>query len=90
MKHEALSITANALAITSQLLAIGIEVGIVAGGFYIYKKLTDEPKEGTVIGDPDAVLVPEGYELVPINKKKEPTFKERWEKIGKIVKAVIG
>ena len=90
MKHEALSITANALAITSQLLAIGIEVGIVAGGFYIYKKLTDEPKEATVISDPDAVLVPEGYELVPINKKKEPTFKERWEKIGKIVKAVVG
>ena len=93
MKHEALSITANALAITSQLLAIGIEVGIVAGGFYIYKKLTDEPKvEHTPIMnmDPDAVLVPEGYELVPINKKKEPTFKERWEKIGKIVKAVVG
>jgi len=90
MKHEALSITANALAITSQLLAIGIEVGIVAGGFYIYKKLTDEPKEAAVIGDPDTVLVPEGYELVPVNKKKEPTFKERWEKIGKIVKAVVG
>ena len=93
MKHEALSITANALAITSQLLAIGIEVGIVAGGFYIYKKLTDEPKiEHTLVMnmDPDAVLVPEGYELVPINKKKEPTFKERWEKIGKIVKAVVG
>lgn len=94
MKHEALSVTANALAITSQLLAIGIEVGIIAGGFYIYKKLTDEPKiaeHAQVMNmDPDAVLVPEGYELVPIKGKKELTFKERWEKIGKIVKAVVG
>lgn len=93
MKHEALSITANALAITSQLLAIGIEVGIVAGGYYIYKKLTDEPKiaEHTPVMnmEADAVLVPEGYELVPIKGKKEPTFKERWEKIGRIVKAVL-
>lgn len=93
MKHDALAVTTNSLAIISQLLAIGIEVGIVAGGFYIYKKLADEPKSETVampINDGDAVIIPDGYELVPVSKKKEPTFKERWEKIGKIVKAVVG
>lgn len=94
MKHDALAVTTNSLAIISQLLAIGIEVGIVAGGFYIYKKLTDEPKVEAISAplnmEPDAVLIPEGYELVPVSKKKEPTFKERWEKIGKIVKAVVG
>ena len=45
MKHEALTVTAQALAITSQLLAIGIEVGIIAGGIYFYKKVIQEPKE---------------------------------------------
>ena len=96
MKTDALTATAQALAITSQLLAIGIEVGIVAGGFYIYKKLTTEqrteelPAIRHVDDNMEAILIPEGYELVPAKGKKELSFKERWEKIGKIVKAVIG
>lgn len=81
MKHEALATTAQALAITSQLLAIGIEIGIIAGGFYIYRKVTAENK-------PDAVLVPEGMQLVPVEPDKK-TWKEKWAKAKKIVKAVI-
>ena len=81
MKHESLALTAQALAITSQLLAIGIEVSIVAGGFYIYRKVTAEDK-------PDAVLVPEGMQLVPVEPEKK-TWKEKWQKVKKIAKAVI-
>lgn len=91
MRSTALSTTSDCLTIISQLLMIGIEVAFIGGGIYIYKKLTDEPaKVQMVTSDPDAVLVPDGYELVPVGKKRESTFKERWEKIGKIVKAVVG
>lgn len=83
----ALATTAQALAITSQLLAIGIEVGIIAGGFYIYKKITEDKPEAV----PSAVLVPSDTTPVQIiNQTQEPTFKQRWDKIGRIFKAVIG
>lgn len=82
IKHEALATTAQALAITSQLLAIGIEVGIIAGGFYIYKKVTEDSTKT------DAVLVPEGMQLVPVQPEKK-SWKEKWQKVKKIAKAVI-
>lgn len=46
--HNTIMITAQALSITSQLLAIGIEVGILAGGYLLYKKLTEEPEQPVV------------------------------------------
>lgn len=83
----ALVIAEQALAITSQLLAIGIEVGIVAGGVYIYKKLTDDKPETA----PSAVLIPSDVASEPIAaQSSEPTFRERWDKIGRIFKAVVG
>ena len=91
MRTNALSVTSDCLTIVSQLLMIGIEAAIIGGGVYAYKKLTDAPRSVRMIpDDPDAVLVPEGYQLVPIKDGKEPTFKERWDKIGRIFKAVVG
>lgn len=85
MKHEALSVTSQALAITSQLLAIGIEVGVIAGGFYIYKKvkaeLNPEPEQ-------TPILHTDG-EVGQIIQVKKPTWKEKFVKAKKIMKAVI-
>ena len=45
---KALNLAVGTLAVTSQLLAIGIELGILAGGYYIFKKFVMEPDgEGT-------------------------------------------
>ena len=72
---NALIVTSQALSITSQLLAIGIEIGIVAGGYFLYQKvkreLTEEEKPQVV---------------EPVVKKK--TLKERFSKVSKIFKAV--
>ena len=72
---NALIVTSQALSITSQLLAIGIEIGIVAGGYFLYQKvkreLTEEEKTQVV---------------EPVVKKK--TLKERFSKVSKIFKAV--
>ena len=88
MKENALAVTSQALAITSNLLAITIEVGIIVGGVVVYKKLTDKPKEEpqpqpqVQFAEPP-VVIQEPY-------PKEPTFRERWDKIGRIFKAVVG
>ena len=84
MKHifqeRALAITAQTLAITSSLLAIGIEAGIIAGGYYIFKKMTETldttQKEA-------AVVVQEPY-------PKKKTLRDKLGKIKNIVGAVIG
>jgi len=85
MKHEALSVTSQALAITSQLLAIGIEVGVIAGGFYIYKKvraeLNPEPEQ--------TPLIHKDSDDIQMVQVKKPTWKEKFAKAKKIVKAVI-
>lgn len=77
MKNDALATTAQVLAITSNLLAIFIETGIIVGGIYICKK----------ISEPEQKALPEqGVMLVPVEKKL--TFKERFNKAKNIVKAV--
>lgn len=72
---NALIVTSQALSITSQLLAIGIEIGIIAGGYFLYQKvkreLTEEEKPQVV---------------EPVVTKK--TLKERFSKVSKIFKAV--
>lgn len=78
MKNDALSTAAQALAITSNLLAIGIEVGLIAGGIYIYKKIS-EPEQKAL---PDNTVM-----LIPAPSK--PTMKERLSKIKNIIKVVI-
>lgn len=83
MKNSALNTATQALTLTSQLLAISIEIGIIAGGYYIYKKVN----EPCAKHESDVVLVPDGYELVPV--KKKPTLKEKWQKAKKIIKAVV-
>lgn len=84
---DVLATTSQALAITSQILAIGIEATIIAGGFYIYRKFLAKPEISEKSGS-DTVLVPEGYELVQ-TPKQETSFKERWEKFGRIFRAVL-
>lgn len=86
MKSDhALIVTAQALSITSQLLAIGIEIGIIAGGYLVYQKVKKEfeaEPEKTNISknvDPNSVV------LVPVSTRT--TFKERWDKAKKIVRA---
>ena len=72
---NALIVTSQALSITSQLLAIGIEIGFIAGGYFLYQKvkreLTEEEKPQVV---------------EPVVTKK--TLKERFSKVSKIFKAV--
>lgn len=71
---NALIVTSQALSITSQLLAIGIEIGIVAGGYFLYQKVKKEfTEEKTQVE-------------APVVEKK--TLKERFGKISKIFKAV--
>ncbi len=77
MKNDALATTAQVLAITSNLLAIFIETGIIVGGIYICKKIS-EPEQKT--------LPEQGVVLVPVEKKL--TLKERFNKAKNIVKAV--
>ena len=77
MKNDALATTTQVLAITSNLLAIFIETGIIVGGIYICKK----------ISEPEQKALPEqGVVLVPVEKKL--TLKERFHKAKNIVKAV--
>lgn len=83
MKNDALATTAQALSVISQILAITVEAGIIVGGYLIYKNITEkdnEPQTG----------VQEGVVLVPIAYAGKTTFKEKMEKIKRIVKAVIG
>ena len=75
MKSDALSVTANSLAIVAQLLAIGIEVGVIVGGVCIYKKLTAT----------EVVQIPQE----PQNASEKKSWKEKWQKVKKIAKAVI-
>lgn len=71
---NALIVTSQALSITSQLLAIGIEIGIVAGGYFLYQKVKKE------LTEEEKVMVE--------SKPEKKTFKERFGKISKIFKAV--
>lgn len=84
MKRSALEVTSQSLAIVSQLLAIGIEVGLLAGGVYVYKKLTTKPVQET------AKPAEEPLCTAVAAKEKEASFKERWDKLGRIFKAVVG
>lgn len=94
MNRDPLSVAANALAVTSSLLAIGIEVGIIAGGFYIYRKVKNElaeektqEKKATVT----TVLVDDDGKPIVVYKESYPkksALKERWAKVKKIFKAV--
>lgn len=70
-----LIVTSQALSITSQLLAIGIEIGIVAGGYFLYKKIKKELTEEKV------------QTVAPVSENKK-TLKERFSKVSKIFKAV--
>lgn len=84
--NKALETTANALAITSSLLAIGIELGIIGGGYYIYKKFFADPepkkKEEPVV----KVLASEDEtDILPAKN----TPKEKLRKVGAIVRAVL-
>ncbi len=82
--NDTLSITANSLAIVAQLLAIGIEVGVIAGGVYVYKKFVVDEKKSTVSNTVDT------ENLVSVQPEpKKMTFKEKWQKVKKIAKAVI-
>ncbi len=81
---QALAATAQSLSIVSQLLAITIEVGIIAGGYFVYKKIKDETTEKK---EPEVVLIPDGMQLVPVEQK--PTFREKFEKAKKIFHAIV-
>ena len=78
----ALITTAQCLSITSQLLAIGIEVGILAGGYYVWQKIKKELEE------PEPQPVP----VIVTNDISSPTkkvgWKQKWAKVKSIVKAV--
>lgn len=77
--NKALETTANALAITSSLLAIGIELGIIGGGYYIYKKF---------FADPEPKKKKEPVDETDILPTKN-TPKEKLRKVGTIVRAVL-
>ena len=84
MKHNPLETTSQVLTIISQIGLIGIEAGFIAGGYFLYKKITAEDKLVQ-----EVVEVPEGMQLVPVKEKKKQTWKQKWSKIRKIAKAVI-
>lgn len=73
---NALIVTANALSVTSQLLAIGIEIGIIIGGYCLFKKAKEE------------LLAEEPQPTIPVEESK-PTFKQKLEKVKKIFHAVV-
>lgn len=81
--NKALETTANALAITSGLLAIGIELGLIGGGYYLYKKYLAEPKNT----DP-TVRVLASEDDVDISEPKNPP-REKLRKVGSIIRAVL-
>ena len=76
--------TAQCLNITSQLLAIGIEVAIIAGGYLLYKKITKELTEEEKTKN--AIMV----EQIPYPPKSKLTVKQMWTKTKKIFKAIVG
>lgn len=76
--------TAQCLNMTSQVLAIGIEVAIIAGGYLLYKKITKELTEEEAKKE---IVI----EQVPYPPKSEkPTVKQMWTKTKKIFKAIVG
>ena len=75
---NALIVTSQALSITSQLLAIGIEIGIVAGGYFLYKKVKKELTEEQIV----PVMVVE-------QKPEKHGIKEKLCKVKKIFKAIV-
>lgn len=77
---NALITTSQALSITSQLLAIGIEVGIIVGGYYIFRQVKKELSEE----EP----VPQNVVAVVQAPEQPPTFKQRWDKAKKVIKAM--
>lgn len=83
--NKALETTANVLAVTSNLLAIGIEVGIIAGGYFLYKKYLAEPKQD---GKSATVKVLASEDETDISEQK-PTVKDKLRKAGRILKAVL-
>lgn len=85
MENNALATAANTLAITSQLLAIGIEIGIIAGGFYICQKVKAE------LGKLEEPKTPEQAGFVVYSKPYPPkkTLREKLSKVKDIVKAVL-
>lgn len=82
---SALVNASQALAITSQLLAIGIELGLIAGGIYIYKKFIAEKEPEKE----QQIMVPEGTQIIQIPYPNKPTFKEKFAKAKKIFMAVV-
>ena len=79
---DALTATTQELAITSQVLAISIEVVVVVGGACLYKKLKNELWSKD---DPATEVI----HLVPAEPEQKTTFKQKWNKVMKIAKAVI-
>jgi hypothetical protein len=73
--QRALNATSQTLAITSQLLMIGIELGILAGGFYLVQKLSD----GLSSEQPEEALA----------VVSKPTKKSKFRKVKKIISAII-
>lgn len=78
MKNEtnALIVTAQALSITSQLLAIGIEIGIIAAGYFAYKKLKKDFEETPKV------------EVVEPSKPEKKTLRQQFGKAKQIFKAL--
>ena len=78
--------TAQCLNITSQVLAIGIEVAIIAGGYLLYKQIKKE-----IMAEEKEAAIPVVVQQVPYPSKPEKkSFKEVWSKTKKIFKAVVG
>ena len=83
MRNEhALFVTAQALSITSQLLAIGIEVTMLAGGYFLVRRLKrefeiEEEEHKRLDVDPATIQV-----------QAKSTWKDWWKKTKKIVRAL--
>ena len=76
MKNNALSVTSQVLGIVAQSLAIGIEIGVIAFGVSTYKRIKAPETPQVEMEEPVAVA-------------KKTSFKQRWNKFGQIVKAVL-
>ena len=84
--EESLGTAVQALAITSNILAIAIEGGILVGGAILVKRylLTDSSEKKALPAAQETVEVA----LVPVETK--PTLKERMNKVKRIIGAILG
>lgn len=83
--NRALETTANVLTITSSLLAIGIELGILGGGYYLYKKYLAEPKTKTVDSTVRVLASEDDTDII----EPKNTPREKFRKVGSIIRAVL-